>query len=116
MGLLSNIPGLATHQVEVPSPVFDRARAGRLVCDMIALIGSYFPGEALVWLSVNRPDVQRYIRQALDEVDAAVNAGDPGRFTRALEDCAKFHRRAFEIFEQRPQEVVRQAEMFQGAA
>ena len=112
-GLISNIPGLAAHRVAVPvaaSP-FDRERAIRLTGDAVSLLSSYYPAGALEWLKENRPDVDRYLREAEQDLDESIEREDLPRFTKALEIYIKRHQRGFEIFNERPPVMEVQGEL-----
>jgi len=115
-GLLGNIPGLATHQIQLPEakPTFDRDKAARLVSETVSLLSSFYPAGALEWIQANRPDVKRYLTESESELDQAAEEGDQGRFTRALALYAKRYQRAFEIYKERPPVIDVQEEMFHG--
>lgn len=122
-GLLSNIPGLAAHQVQVPEVTpeparsdFDREAAFRLVSDAVSLLASFYPAGALEWLRENRPDVIRYLTEAEIALDMAILAEDITQFRVVLEEYVKYHRKAFKIYEERPPVVEVQDDLFRGAA
>lgn len=114
MSLLSAIPGLAKHQIEVPK-TFDREKAFRLVGDAVSLLTSFYPAGAQEWLETQRPDVIRFLEEAEVAVDAAILADNQETFPGALERFVKLHRRAFAIYAERPPIIERQEELFSAA-
>lgn len=110
-GLLANIPGLSAHKAVVPATAFDRERAGRLVGDAVSLLSSLYPAGTLEWLKANRPDVYRYLVESEQDLDASIDAEDPGRFAKSLEIYVKRFQKAFDIFNERPPVMEVQGEL-----
>ena len=44
---------------------FERARAKRIANDLMHILAGYLPADSCVWLSQHRPDVSRFLDEAL---------------------------------------------------
>lgn len=115
-GLLGNIPGLAAHQIQIPTAKlpFDHEKAVRLVSDAVGLLNSFYPAGALEWIQVNRPDIPRYLKESEAALDQSIENGDQEAFAKALDLYTERHRRAFTIYNERPPVIEVQEEMFNG--
>jgi len=113
-GLLGNIPGLAAHQIQIPTvnQPFDQEKAIRLVSDAISLLNSFYPAGAIEWIQVNRPDFSRYLKESEATLDQAVADGNQESFIKALEIYMNRHKRAFAIYNERPPVIDIQEELF----
>lgn len=114
-GLLSAIPGLVAHQVEVPEPVvsFDTERADQLLRDMTTEIGAAYPDEGCIeWLRLNRPEVIVALFSGEQEVDRLYLAEDMPGMAAALDLLRRMYLKAFGIYEARPPVIEVQEAMF----
>ena len=116
MALLDAIPGLSMHQVVIPQEGFDQEKAFKLVKDALSLLASFYPAGALEWIDGNRPDVAGYLRKTESAVNAAILAENVVDFPGALERFVEAHRRAFDLYSDRPPVVEHQDDLFQGGA
>jgi hypothetical protein len=104
-GLLSAIPGLASHAVVVPetAPVFDICRADTLLYDLNGKVGAAYPGaECFPWLTANRPEVWTALCEGENDVDRAYLQQDMAALEPAIDRLWRMYQKAFGIYEARP--------------
>lgn len=90
----------------------DSRRPHDLASEAVKLISTYYPEGALEWLTNNRPDIIKYLKQAEEAVNTAILTDDGAFFPRALETYVKGHIKAFKVFTDRQSGSPEQADLF----
>jgi len=105
MTLLSAIPGLSAHQVDIPEPVvsFDFIKADRLLAELNESVGSAYPDAGCVsWLVANQSPAFTALCAGENAVDLAYLAGDMPALEKAVDLLRRMYLKAFGLYAARP--------------
>ncbi len=94
---------------------YDFARAERLMADAVSMLTAEYPAGAVEWLQANRPDVLRMLTEVERAVDEAHERRDMPAFAEAVEKYARYYRRAFRIYAERPPVIETQGDLLLAA-
>lgn len=76
-----------------------RSCAKRIAGDLTQVLADYLSAAAFAWLSQNRPDVSRYLEEALTCMRVASLNSDRKEFIEAVVSCASMFDRAIKVYE-----------------
>lgn len=121
--LFSAIPGLAAHETAVPPPpapvvvAFDNAAAQEIIRSAIHDTACAYPsGSPWTWLVDNRPDVISELKKAGNDMNAAYLAADMEQVKAKADRYVRLHKRAWQLYEERPPVIERQDSLLGEAA
>jgi hypothetical protein len=117
MSLLSAMPGLALH--DTPRPpippvivVFDNAMAQQIIRQAITDVAMCFPApDPWGWLLDNRPEVISELKRVGNDMNVAYLALDMVAVSAAADVFVRFHKKAWQIYEQRPPVIEVQGDL-----
>ena len=84
---------------------FPTAKLQQLISDTYSLVISDCPKGAREWIEEYRPDVAQHLKDVGQDVGGAFALEDEVEVTRALMLWERYHRRAFQLFADRPQVI-----------
>jgi hypothetical protein len=123
MSLLSAMPGLAVHETNIPPlppPVtvaFDDAAAYEIIRCAVRDVALSFPApDPWGWLTKNRPDVIAELKKSGDDMNVAYLASNMEQVKKTADRFVRIHKRAWQIYEQRPPVIEIQDELMLAAA
>jgi hypothetical protein len=118
--LTDRFPGLAKHRSDAPAavlmsqPVPDPAGSFVLLREAMALLESFYPAGAFEYLRAERPEIIDSLKVIEKEVDDAVADGLLAVTREKLLLFVDAHRRAFDVFTNRPPVIDMQGDLFHG--
>ncbi|HBG07704.1 MAG: hypothetical protein A2075_09275 [Geobacteraceae bacterium GWC2_58_44] len=87
-----------THS-PLPCLSIEQARMKKTADGLLVLLESYLPIGCREWAQAHRPDIPRFLEDAVNEVLEAVAEADRARFATAVTYCSGLYCRATQIYQ-----------------